>query len=456
MTPFIRSLPSLLVGALFAAPALLAFSSGPTAAVSGVPTDNGGQTCTMCHTTFAPVNSDTRGRLEILLERTTYNPGIPMKVRVRLSHPTAIRWGFQLTARRDTDTSIGAGMFAGNDTVQVRCGLNLGIPPCTGETQPQFVEHVTTSTRPGTRDGVEWEFEWTPPINEVGDVTLFVSGNAANNSGTNDGDYIFNTRLTLKAEGACNQTRRPMVRTIGNAASYARELSPNVLASVFGLDFAVAGRTRAAGSGDFVNGAFPQELACVAIEVAGRRAPITYVQNDQINFQIPAGTPTGPVPLMVYLNPGRQNELRSDQATITIASHAPAFFTFNNQSIAAQTATFQTIADPAVVPGGVRARRGEVVILYGTGFGLTNPIYQAGEIPSAVASLRDQITVTVGGTVLPASEILYAGLSPGIISGLQQFNIRLPQSVGSGNVPISITVGGVASSTVGAVLPVAP
>jgi uncharacterized protein (TIGR03437 family) len=288
----------------------------------------------------------------------------------------------------------------------------------------------------------------------VGDVTLYVAGNAANNGNNNADDRIYTTSITLKAEGACNLTKKPTVRTIGNAASFAREISPNAMASVFGLDFEVAGRTRAASTGDFVNGAFPQQLACVAVEVAGRRAPITYVQTDQVNFQVPAGTPSGSVPVTLILNPGRQNEVKGDVATVTVNTHSPAFFTFNGRSIAAQTSDFKTIADPAVVPGGVAARRGDVVIVYGTGFGLGEPVYQAGEIVSGPTQLRDRVTITVGGTTLAAADVLYAGLAPGNISGLQQFNIRIPQSAAVGNVPITITVGGVSTATAGAMIPV--
>lgn len=449
-----RILRLFVAGALLWAPAAFGFSRGPTLPVSGVPTDSGGQNCTRCHSTFAPANSDPSGKLEILVESMTYTPGITKKIRVKLQHPEANRWGFQMTSRQASDTTKGAGTWVANTTIQLKCGLTVADPPCAGEPEPQFVEHVSASTRPGTREGVEWEIEWTPPANEVGDVVLYAAGNAANNNGTSAGDYIYTTNITLKAEGACNLARRPTVRTIVNGASFGRELSPNVIASVLGLDFEVAGRTRTASSGDFVNGAFPQQLACVAVEIGGRRAPITYVQTDQINFQIPAATPSGAVPLTVILNPGRPNELRSDLATVTINSHAPAFFTFGGRSIAALTSDFRTIADPAVVPGGVSARRGDVVLLYGTGFGLSEPVFQAGEIPSGPTRLRDTAIIIVGGTTLAPADILYAGLAPGNISGLQQFNIRLPQSVAAGNVAISITVGGVTSSPTGAVLSV--
>jgi len=444
----------LVAGALLGAPAAFAFSTGPRAPVSGVPTDNGGANCTACHRTFTPANSDATGRLEILVDKLTYTPGVTKKIRVKIQHPEATRWGFQFTARQASDTAKGAGILTAGDNTAVRCGLAIGMPPCAGEPEPQFVQHTQPGTMAGTRNGNEWEFEWSPPANEVGDITLYAAGNAANNGGSNADDRIYTTSVTLKAEGACNLARKPTVRTIVNGASFSRELSPNVFASVLGLDFEVAGRTRTASSGDFVNGAFPQQLACVAVEIGGRRAPITYVQTDQINFQVPAGTPSGSVPLTVILNPGRPNEVKGDVATVTVNNHAPAFFTFNGRSIAAQTSDFKTIADAAVVPGGVAARRGDVIILYGTGFGLSEPVYQAGEIASGQARLRDTAIIIVGGTTLAPADILYAGLAPGNISGLQQFNIRIPQSAAVGNVPVTITIGGVSTPAAGAVIPV--
>jgi uncharacterized protein (TIGR03437 family) len=448
---YLRSL--LLAGAVLTAPAVFGRAGGPPAA-AGVPTDFNGRDCSACHSNLGAANTDPRGSFQIIVDRLFYTPGVKKRIRVKLEHPDAMRWGFELTARRASDTSIGAGEFTGGQFVIQKCGLTAADPPCAGEPQPQFVSQNLEGTFRNTRNGVEWEFEWNPPANEVGDIVLYAAGNAADGNGNNQNDRIYTTNITLKAEGACNLTRRPTVRSIGNAASFAREISPNALASVFGLDFEVAGRTRAVTSGDLVNGAFPQSLACVAVEVAGRRAPITYVQTDQVNFQVPAQTPSGNVPLVVILNPGRPNELRSDQATVTVNSHTPAFFTFNNRSIAALTSDFRVVADPEVVPGGVAARRGDVVILYGTGFGFSEPVFQAGEIPAGTAPLRDRITVTVGGTTLAASDILYAGLAPNLISGLYQFNIRIPQSAATGNVAVQISIGGVATPTTGSVIPV--
>ena len=439
MTPKTLTRTALTLWALVALPSAFGFSGGPPAFRAGVPGDQAGITCTACHRSF-PLNPDTLGKVTVTA--TGYTPGVKQMVKVRVEHPQGMKWGFELTARSASNDQQMAGSFTASDTVRVICGA--GNPPCGG--QVEFATHNAASNRAGTPNGVEWDVEWTPPANEIGDVIFYVAGNAADNSSTNAGDRIYNSQTRIKAGGACTLTKRPTLRSLTNAGSFSSTLAPNAMGSVFGLDFEVAGRSRIVGSGDFVDGKFPKQLGCVAVEIAGQRAPITFVQNDQINFQVPTVNQTGPVPVTIILNPGQPNELKSDLGTVTMADYSPAFFTLNGTSIAALSADGRVIiANAAVVASGVPAKPGDVVTLYGTGFGYSNPVYQAGEIPDGVARLRDPITISVGGTLLTAADILYAGLSPNSISGLYQFNVRLPASLADGDIPVVVTIGGVSS-----------
>jgi uncharacterized protein (TIGR03437 family) len=178
------------------------------------------------------------------------------------------------------------------------------------------------------------------------------------------------------------------------------------------------------------------------VEVAGVRAPVTFVSPTQINAQLPSLTITGPVEIRVILNPGRPNEIRSDARAVPNQERAPALFTFDGSNIAAQHSDYVPLADPAVVAIGRPGRPGDLIILYGTGFGLTVPAFQAGEITDRSALLRDTVTVTIGGVFLRPEHILYAGLAPGSISGLYQFNLRIPEAVRQGNLPVVIVAGG--------------
>ncbi len=56
--------------------------------------------------------------------------------------------------------------------------------------------------------------------------------------------------------------------------------------------------------------------------------------------------------------------------------------------------------------------------------------------------------------MLAAADVTYAGLAPGLISGLYQFNIRIPMGVATGSVPVVATMGGVRSQTLGGVIPI--
>jgi uncharacterized protein (TIGR03437 family) len=67
--------------------------------------------------------------------------------------------------------------------------------------------------------------------------------------------------------------------------------------------------------------------------------------------------------------------------------------------------------------------------------------------------LVNAITVTLGGVALPQSDILYAGLSPGSISGLYQFNVRIPSTAPTGEVPVTISIGG-SQTQAGATIPI--
>ena len=438
--------------------ALYAFSTGPQPRRAGVPAD-GGTDCSACHriTTAGDGKSDPRGSVSI--EVRNYTPGIAQTIRVTVRHPEAVRWGFQLTARPVSDETRGAGTFGASEGIRVICDsptfqtIPRPADGCPAGT-PEFVEHAPAPNT-GPTGSHTFDVLWTPPASEVGDIIFYAAGNAANGNGSFTGDRIYTTNVRVRAEGACTLTARPTLRSITDAASFRSAVSFNTLISLFGLGFQVPGNSRQAAAGDIRDNAFPKELGCIAVEVGGTRVPITYVQQDQINAQMPTTQLIGDVTVRVILNPDRPNQLLSDVATIRVTQTAPAFFQFRpSNSIAAQHASnFALLANPSVVAGATPAQPGETVILYLTGLGATNPVYQTGELAGEAARLRDTITLTIGGTTVPASDILYVGLVPGSISGLYQINVRLPATLADGDVPVVVRVGG-GESQAGATIPV--
>ncbi|MBL8291400.1 MAG: hypothetical protein JNN08_06165 [Bryobacterales bacterium] len=405
---------------LAAAPtAALAFSNGPVPERTGAPVD-GGINCSACHRGNA-IN-DGIGRLTILVR--DYRPGVKQRVRVVLEHPEAQRWGFQITARLAGNPAQQAGTFAVTDSNQVRCADGTAAP-CNG--QREFAEHFARSTYPGQRGRAVWDLEWTPPSPASGEVIFYAAGNAANNNAINTGDFIYTTSTTIAAQN-CNLTTAPRISSIRHGASFLDgPYAMNTMITLGGTGFQRPGQSFTAEGQDLVDNRFPAEASCVAVEVAGRRAALTYLDAGQINAQIPTIGDLGPVPVRVIANPGLPNELRSDAVNITLVENAPAFFRLlPTPCIAGVFQDGAVTGDPSLLPFTKGAKAGDILSLYATGLGVTEPVYQAGEIPGGPVEVKMPIQLEWNGVVMDSRDILYVGLAPGNITGLYQINIRVP------------------------------
>ena len=83
----------------------------------------------------------------------------------------------------------------------------------------------------------------------------------------------------------------------------------------------------------------------------------------------------------------------------------------------------------------VAARAGDTIELFGTGFGPTNPSVPARQAFSGAAPITSTLTLSINSvTVLPT----FAGLSG---AGLDQVNLTLPSGLGSGDLPLTASVG---------------
>jgi len=177
---------ALALGLLAAPGAARASSAGPQPGMTGAPSLGGApaeDTCASCHK-GASLNPDPGGRvaLEGLPER--YAPGVRYALTFRIAHDDAAvqRWGFQVTAVRGAD-----GQGAGELVV---------IDPATtqrvvGPAGRQYVEHTDPGTAIGESGGTAWRFEWVAPPDDAGEVLFFGLGNAADASGSENGDRIY-------------------------------------------------------------------------------------------------------------------------------------------------------------------------------------------------------------------------------------------------------------------------
>jgi uncharacterized protein (TIGR03437 family) len=190
----------------------------------------------------------------------------------------------------------------------------------------------------------------------------------------------------------------------------------------------------------------------VCVLVGSTRAPITYLSANQINFQAPQGILPGTVSVQVATACGTSSQVLSAAQTVSSQTASPEFFYFvatatGQNPIAAENAvTGVFVGAPGVLPGltFVPAKPGDLVALYATGLGLTNPAFAAGVLPGAAAWAAGTFQISLGGVPLASTDVLYSGVAPGT-PGEYQINIRIPASTADGNQPVVMTVNGIAS-----------
>lgn len=167
---------TLLAGAILmlTAGSALAFSSNPPNGRTGAP---GETTCTACHNTF-PLNSGS-GEITLAGFPAEYNPGEEYDVTVTLADPDASRWGFSLTVLDGANDSAGEITVTDGGTQFSDAGSRW------------YVKHNGSGTYPGTTGSASWNFTWTAPVEDTGDLVMYVTGNGANNNGNTSGDRIY-------------------------------------------------------------------------------------------------------------------------------------------------------------------------------------------------------------------------------------------------------------------------
>jgi uncharacterized protein (TIGR03437 family) len=209
-------------------------------------------------------------------------------------------------------------------------------------------------------------------------------------------------------------TQRPTILAGGvvNAAGLGSGIAPGTWVSIFGTS--LAGTTRQWRDADFVNGKLPTALDGVSVTINGKPAAVYFVSPLQLNVLAADDSATGLVPLQVTTVAGASDSVLALEQTT-----APAFFQVRSANVNYAAGTH---ADGSSLVG-TAAKAGETIVLYGTGFGATDPSIPATSLVSSPLPLArpGDLRIRIGG--LDAA-IGYAGL---ISPGVYQFNVVVPQ-----------------------------
>ena len=177
---------------------------------------------------------------------------------------------------------------------------------------------------------------------------------------------------------------------------------------------------------------FPTSMDGTSVTINGKPAFMYFISPTQVNVQAPSDNTLGPVNVVVT-----NNGSSSQPVTVRYQIYSPALLQWGGgqSPFALISRGSEFVGNPTSITGTVPAHAGDVLALWATGLGPTNPPIPAGQQPTVFPTTTTAPTVTVGGTNvnLLGSVLRFAGL--------YQVNIQLPASLPAGDLPIKIQQG---------------
>lgn len=437
-------------------PAILwAHVEGPDARHSGAPGDakfscaDAGQ----CHTSMqngGPVNVAGGAVTATFSTGSSYTPGGgPITISVSVSDPSNSHYGFQMSARLDSDQINGqAGYFIPGANQLVMCdynsvqlmdtpepAVNSCGPDTSGRPSIEFVEHsFPKGSFPQT---TPYTFTWMPPATDVGPVHFYVAGNAVNdNQDADAGDHVYTNSYVLTPAASLPP---PTIVAGGvlNAASFAKgsnglglPVAPGSLVAIFGSNLGSA-------QADASQAPFDISLGNVGVKINGIDAPLRDVLpappypsiNAQVPFgALPSGQTSATVPIVVTVN-----GVPSDPQQVQLVNQAPGIFTIPvgvGNAILVNLKDF-SIAAPTPISGFTThpIPRGTDAYFYATGLGVMSPPVTDGDGGgSTLHTVINTPVVLVGGITAKATFVQAPGYP-----GVYQVNLTIPSNAPTGS-----------------------
>jgi uncharacterized protein (TIGR03437 family) len=228
----------------------------------------------------------------------------------------------------------------------------------------------------------------------------------------------------------------PTITAVTQATTGKASITPGSWFTVWGNN--LAPKSREWSTADFNGRQLPAALDGLQVLVHGRPALIAFISPNQINALAPSDTFVGDVDVQVIA----ANGVKSLTSIVALAKLAPGFFLYQvaGSKYVVSHAGNEFIGKPGLVAGLTTrpVRPGEIITLYGTGFGPASQPFAPETMVSGYSTLPTPVDFKIGG--VPASA-LWAGQTG---SGLYQFNVQVPQAA-NGDQEIVATISGAAT-----------
>ncbi len=360
----------------------------------------------------------------IYSDEASYNPGGGTGT-VVTSGQKFLR-GYQLTDANGQVqfTTIYPGWYSGRTIhIHVRVRTYNGATALTNYTTQIFFDdsvnnNILAQAPYNTRTSARDTTNANDMVYNVANKTLMLATVAASGSG-----YAAAMTVDLAAQTSTATTPGIAPNAVVSSASGAPGVAPGSWISIFGANLSPS--TYLMTSSDVVDASMPTTLRGVSVQIDGVPAYVYYVSAEQINVLAPSNGKSGTVAVTVSSANGT-----SSAANVTLQPILPGLFVQGSYVLAVRP------SDSAVINGSTAAKVGDVLELYGTGFGPTTTTMAPGLVFTGAYPTVNAVTVTIGGAGAPVS---FAGL---VGPGLYQINVTVPAGVSAGDQGILATVSG--------------
>jgi uncharacterized protein (TIGR03437 family) len=265
---------------------------------------------------------------------------------------------------------------------------------------------------------------------------FYVAANAANGDFATTGDHIYTAHYTLTPAAGGSA---PVIASVVNGADFQSHIAQASWISIFGSNLAT--NTRIWRPDEIVGGNLPTQLDGTSVTVGGKPAFVYFISPAQINAQAPDGV-AGNADVVVT-----NNGAASTPMNTIMDGFSPALFTWPGKYAVATRTDFTWAVKNGEFPGvnTIPAKPSDIIILWGTGFGPTNPAVPAGQtVPGdRLYNMANTPAITLGGVAV--TEYFGGVLAPGNAS-LYQLAFRVPQNTPDGDLPIVVQIGGLSSA----------
>jgi trimeric autotransporter adhesin len=242
------------------------------------------------------------------------------------------------------------------------------------------------------------------------------------------------TNIRIRCLDAAPAAPPPTVTVVNAATFLAGPVAPGEIVTLYGTGIGPNGLTAA--SLDPLGPPLATALANSQITFDGVAAPLLYVSSGQSSAIVPFAV-AGKASTIVEVT--FQNKLAA-RATLPVAASSPGLFTMASSgsgqgAILNQDWSVNSTTHPALP--------GDVLMLFGTGGGVTDPPGADGHFTTgALANLACPVTVTIAGS---PGTVYYAGAAPNMVAGVFQINVTVPAGVSGDKLPIVVKCGGASS-----------